>query len=105
MNKKQSYIPFNNIEDLTIYKNSKYYNFIDGFHIKEIFSVGNDILCVFYLNNYKNSIRDMDYLDLLETKKITINNLNYNTELSYITLNIKSDELFVYYDVKEENNG
>lgn len=100
------FIPFNNIENLTIYYDTKYYDFIDGFHIKEIFNVEKeDILCVFNLNNYKNALGEENYIKILNTKKIIINNLNYNTELSYITINIKSNELFVYYNIKEENHG
>jgi len=97
----KNYQPFDNIDNLTIYHNKKYYDFIDGIHIKEIFNVENDILCVFYLNNYKNCFDDCKYIDILYTNKIIINNLNYNTKLSYITINHKSNELLVLYNITE----
>jgi hypothetical protein len=92
-------IPFDNIEYLTIYKNTKYYQFIDIIHIKEIFNVENDILCVFYLEKVKNLFGDVNYIDLFYTSKVTINNLIYSVDLKYITINEKSNELFVYYIV------
>lgn len=92
-------IPFDNIEYLTIYKNTKYYQFIDVIHIKEIFNVENDILCVFYLEKVKNLFADINYIDLFYTSKLTINNLIYSVDLKYITINEKSNELFVYYIV------
>jgi hypothetical protein len=95
-------IPFDNIEYLTIYKNTKYYQFIDIIHIKEIFNVENDILCVFYLEKVKNLFGDVNYIDLFYTSKVTINNLIYSVDLKYITINEKSNELFVYYIVINE---
>lgn len=92
-------IPFDNIEYLTIYKNTKYYQFIDVIHIKEIFNVENDILCVFYLEKVKNLFADINYIDLFYTSKLTINNLIYSVDLKYITINEKNNELFVYYIV------
>lgn len=88
---------FDDIDYLTIYKNTKYYQFIDLIHIKDIFNIDNDILCVFYLDKVKNLFGDINYIDLFYTKKLTINNLIYSTDLKYITINEKSNELLVYY--------
>lgn len=93
---------FDNIEYLTIYKNTKYYQFIDLIHIKEIYSVDNDILCVFYLDKVKNLFADINYIDVLYSNKVTINNLIYSTDLKYITINEKSNELLVYYIINNE---
>lgn len=95
-------IPFNDIEYLTIYKNTKYYEFKDIIDIKEIFSIGDDIICVFNLNKFKEFFVNSNYIDVLYTTKITINNLIYKTDLKYITINEKSNELFVYYIVIDE---
>lgn len=94
--------PFYNIEYLTIYKNNVYYHFIDNIHIKEIFSVDNDIICIFKLNKFRESIVDVNYIDVLYTNKITINNLIYKTDVKYITINEKTDELFIYYIIINE---
>jgi hypothetical protein len=88
---------FDDIQYLTIYKNTNYYQFIDLVHIKEIFNVDNDILCVFHLDKVKNLFADINYIDVLYTTKLTINNLIYSTDLKYITINEKSNELLVYY--------
>lgn len=88
---------FDDIEYLTIYKNTIYYQFMDLIHIKEIFNVDNDILCVFHLDKVKNLFADINYIDLLYTNKLTINNLIYSTDLKYITINEKNNELLVYY--------
>jgi hypothetical protein len=89
--------PFDNIEYVTVYKNTKYYQFIDLVHIKDIFNVDNDILCVFYLDKVKNLFADVNYIDLFYSSKVTVNNLIYSTDLKYITINEKTNELFVYY--------
>jgi hypothetical protein len=89
--------PFDNIEYMTIYKNTKYYQLIDIIHIKEIFSIDNDILCVLHLKKIKELFGDSNYIDLFYTSKLTINNLIYTTDLKYITINEKTNELFVYY--------
>jgi hypothetical protein len=90
--------PFKEIECLTIYKETKYYYLHDNIHIKEIFNINNDILCVYNLNKIKESFKD-NYIDYMYTSKLTINNLIYNVDLKYITINEKSNELFVYYIV------
>jgi hypothetical protein len=91
--------PFDHIEYLTVYKNTKYYQFIDLIHIKEIFNINNDILCVFHLKKVKNLFADVNYIDVFYTSKVTINNLIYSTELKYITINESTSELFVYYNI------
>lgn len=95
-------IPFKDIEYLTIYKNTKYYEFLDSIHVKEIFSIGDDIICVFNLDKFKEIFVNSNYIDVLYTTKVTINNLIYKTDLKYITINEKSNELFVYYIVIDE---
>jgi hypothetical protein len=94
--------PFVNIEYLTIYYNMKYYQLYDNIHIKEIFSINDDILCVFYLDKFRKTFGNCKYIDLLYSRKITINNLIYKTDCKYITINEKSNELFVYYIVNND---
>jgi len=93
--------PFKNIEYLTIYKNSNYYELDDNIHIKEIFNVNEDLLCVYYLDKIKEIFNDK-YIDNMYSNKITINNLIYRVDLKYITINEKSNELFVYYIVNND---
>jgi hypothetical protein len=94
--------PFDNIEYVTLYHNTKYYQFVDNIHIKEIFNIENDILCVFYLDKVKNLFAEINFIDVLYSTKFTINNLIYATDLKYITINEKSNELIVYYIVLED---
>jgi hypothetical protein len=93
--------PFNEIEYLTIYKETKYYQLSDNIDIKEIFNIKDDILCVFYLDKIKKIFKDC-YIDYMYTNKLTINNLTYCVDLKYITINEKSNELFVYYIVNDD---
>jgi hypothetical protein len=93
--------PFKEIEYLTIYKNTNYYQLSDNIEIKEIFNVNEDILCVYYLDKIKNFFKD-NYIDYMYTNKLTINNLIYNVNLSYITINENSGELLVYYKVNND---
>lgn len=93
--------PFKNIEYLTIYKDTKYYQLTDSIDIKEIFNINNDILCVYYLDKIKNLFKDC-YVDYMYSNKLTINNLTYNVKLKYITINENSNELFVYYIVIDD---
>jgi hypothetical protein len=93
------YKAFDNIEYLTIYKNTKYFQFIDNVHINEIFNVGDDVLCVYNLKNIREYFKGLNYIDYMYTNMITINNLIYSVDLKYITINEKTNELFVYYIV------
>lgn len=93
--------PFKDIEYLTIYKDTKYYQLVDNVDIKEIFNINEDILCVYNLNKIKNMF-DVCYIDYMYTNRITINNLMYNVNVRYITINEKSNELLVYYDIINE---
>lgn len=90
--------PFKQIEYLTIYKNTNYYQLNDFVDIKEIFNIGDDLLCVYNLDKIKN-LFGSEYIEYMYTNKLTINSLVYNVDLKYITINEKSNELFVYYIV------
>ena len=93
--------PFELIEYLTLYKNTKYYQLSDGIEVKEIFNIGEDILCVYYLDKMKKHFKK-SFIDYMYISKLTINDLIYNVELKYITINEKSNELFVYYIVNND---
>lgn len=93
--------PFKHIEYVTIYKDSKYYQLMDNIEIKEIFNINDDILCVYYLDKIKEYFKG-NYIDYMYISKLTINNLIYKVDIKYITINEKSNELFVYYIVKND---